>query len=257
MASKKKKTDPATQTKRKPGGGFSTSPSTPLRVASRAIIPPGYDDMWDPSKLFVRRNTNLCSLLSGDSTISAVQGFLSPEEAQSWITHGEKHEFELAKHPQGSGIAARDCWRLVIEDMVAAGAIFERLNTVVPPEMQDRSGKWKIDSCATNLRLYRYGEGQLFGKHYDESNSLPGNRRSFFTVLLYLNGGSDDEGLEGGETNFYTDHRAKDPIVSFPPRAGAMLVHEHGDRCLLHEGARVLAGSKYLLRTDVVYKKAP
>lgn len=32
-----------------------------------------------------------------------------------------------------------------------------------------------------------------------------------------------------------------------------MLLHVHGDRCLQHEAEPVLAGTKYVLRTDLVF----
>lgn len=41
--------------------------------------------------------------------------------------------------------------------------------------------------------------------------------------------------------------------ASFSPVQGACLVHGHGRQCLLHEGAAVTSGVKYLLRTDVMY----
>lgn len=41
--------------------------------------------------------------------------------------------------------------------------------------------------------------------------------------------------------------------ASFSPKQGACLVHGHGRQCLLHEGAAVTSGVKYLLRTDVMY----
>ena len=64
----------------------------------------------------------------------------------------------------------------------------------------------------------------------------------------------NDEGLEGGETCFYAGHGARAPeAVRFAPRAGAVLVHAHGDRCLTHEGLAVTRGTKYLLRTDLAF----
>jgi hypothetical protein len=38
------------------------------------------------------------------------------------------------------------------------------------------------------------------------------------------------------------------------PEAGTALLHRHGERCMLHAGAPVLSGAKYLLRTDVAYR---
>lgn len=42
-------------------------------------------------------------------------------------------------------------------------------------------------------------------------------------------------------------------VASVVPRPGLALLHLHGDDCLEHEGAEVLAGVKYVLRSDVLY----
>lgn len=59
----------------------------------------------------------------------------------------------------------------------------------------------------------------------------------------------------GGETVFY-DHRGR-LVASVRPQAGLALLHLHGERrCLEHEGAEVLGGVKYVLRSDVVFASA-
>lgn len=64
---------------------------------------------------------------------------------------------------------------------------------------------------------FRYKVGQHFGKHIDESVSLGDGKRTYYTLLIYLSGGSkakakndlsdpNDSSLEplvGGETVFY------------------------------------------------------
>lgn len=79
--------------------------------------------------------------------------------------------------------------------------------------------------CNSNIRLYRYGVGQRFGKHVDESVEDENGNISQWTVLIYLNGGGgaeaggseqggeaasemgggrvEEEPLRGGETIFY------------------------------------------------------
>ncbi|KIY94872.1 hypothetical protein MNEG_13090 [Monoraphidium neglectum] len=63
------------------------------------------------------------------------------------------------------------------------------------------------------------------------------------------------QALHGGETVFYG---ARNRVVaSVAPQPGLALLHLHGeDRCLEHEGAAVLAGTKYVLRSDVVFGAA-
>ncbi|KAG0226927.1 hypothetical protein B0O80DRAFT_502598 [Mortierella sp. GBAus27b] len=41
--------------------------------------------------------------------------------------------------------------------------------------------------------------------------------------------------------------------VAVKPERGLLLVHKHGDECMLHEALMVNRGFKYVLRTDVVY----
>ncbi|KAF9283055.1 hypothetical protein BGZ74_001992 [Mortierella antarctica] len=42
--------------------------------------------------------------------------------------------------------------------------------------------------------------------------------------------------------------------IAVKPERGLLLVHRHGDECMLHEALLVNRGYKYVLRTDVVYE---
>jgi len=180
-------------------------------------------------------------------TIFEVPSILSPEECAAWIKWGETLGFAEAKQAASAYYAHRDNGRIAVESPDIAQRIFDRVRRVVPLEIDCR----RAVGCSSNIRLYRYREGQRFGKHIDESNLEESSQAwSEFTLLFYLN----DEGLEGGETVFYKGSTGAKECLRVAPRAGAALLHWHGDRCLLHEGAAVRHGVKYLLRTDVLYK---
>ena len=66
-------------------------------------------------------------------------------------------------------------------------------------------------------------------------------RITLLTVLVYFNGE-----FEGGETRFTEQ---LDPLVV--PRPGLAAIFQHKIR---HEGCVVRRGSKYALRTDVLYE---
>ncbi len=59
------------------------------------------------------------------------------------------------------------------------------------------------------------------------------------TFMIYLN-----EDMKGGETKFIE--------CDIKPETGKALIFIHE---LLHEGAPVLEGVKYVLRTDVMYRR--
>ncbi|KAG5187270.1 hypothetical protein JKP88DRAFT_307477, partial [Tribonema minus] len=189
--------------------------------------------------------------------IFRIDGFLTPAECGAWIDWGEETGFENTFHTATREIAHRDNGRLQVHSPDIAAAIWQRIQPFVPAEL---SRGRKAAGCNANIRLYRYCVGQRFGKHIDESVLDPTTgATSEYTLLLYLNGAGSpvrgEEGpLAGGETLFYKGSYGGKLAASVTPIAGSCLVHGHGARCLLHEGALVTSGVKYLLRTDVMYK---
>ncbi|KAI0445806.1 hypothetical protein F4803DRAFT_108241 [Xylaria telfairii] len=114
-----------------------------------------------------------------------------------------------------------------------------------------------------NVRVYRYSKNQFFDCHYDdynlidvpcddESKSIPA--KTTWTALLYLTSAAD--GVLGGETVFYPNDRklAREELV-IAPETGMLLLHKHGDNCLLHEGREVTGGQKWIIRTDLCIRR--
>ena len=58
--------------------------------------------------------------------------------------------------------------------------------------------------------------------------------------MVYLN-----EDCEGGSTSFRLDN------IRIQPKTGSLLIFEHR---LWHQGEEVKAGSKYVLRTDIMFE---
>ncbi|KAI1436926.1 hypothetical protein GGR50DRAFT_154705 [Xylaria sp. CBS 124048] len=114
-----------------------------------------------------------------------------------------------------------------------------------------------------NIRVYRYSKNQFFDCHYDDSNLVDVlsdsgtetiHAKTTWTALLYLTSAAD--GVIGGETVFYPHDRksAKEELV-IAPETGMLLLHKHGDNCLLHEGREVKGGQKWILRTDLCVRR--
>jgi hypothetical protein len=131
-----------------------------------------------------------------------------------------------------------------------------------------------------NLRVYRYRAGHYFGQHYDEAVHVsvedlttdPAKPRltrgvTRWTMLVYLTG-SDYGELAGGATRFYPEigvpigarsqgrfGQSSDGsnFLDVEVKKGTVLLHKHGEDCLLHEGALVTSGNKWILRSDLVF----
>ncbi len=101
-----------------------------------------------------------------------------------------------------------------------------------------------------NFRFYRYSPGQRFKPHKDGIINIDAERETRITVLFYLN-----EDFSGGQTVLMPLGIPADQMSSrivIAPKAGSVLLFEHQT---WHEGSEVLSGTKYVLRSDVIFEK--
>jgi hypothetical protein len=78
--------------------------------------------------------------------------------------------------------------------------------------------------------------------------------RTHYTVHLYLNDSVAEAGEEaelvGGATSFLSSGRERKVDVN--PKAGRVLIFEHAG--LYHSGDDVVKGTKFTMRTDIMYE---
>ncbi|KAL4167613.1 hypothetical protein KRP22_013189 [Phytophthora ramorum] len=189
-----------------------------------------------------------------DELIYAVPCFLSRAECQRVRSFADKEGFERVTQRATRDFAFRDNDRLLLRLPAFAELLWKRLEPHVPAEYEGM----RAVGLNPAIRFYRYAAGQRFGCHVDQSDvDRVTGYHSRFTVLVYLNDSADSD-LLGGNTIFYGNEagaKQEHVVLSVAPETGSALVHGHGDRCLLHEGALVSRGAKYLLRTDVMYSR--
>jgi 2OG-Fe(II) oxygenase superfamily len=81
--------------------------------------------------------------------------------------------------------------------------------------------------------------------------------RTHYTVHLYLNDSvaeaGESAGLVGGATSFLS--YSEDEKMDVNPKAGRVLIFQH--RGLYHSGDDVIRGTKYTMRTDIMYERMP
>ena len=127
-----------------------------------------------------------------------------------------------------------------------ARELFARLRSGLPETTTDAKGaRWRLAGLNPYLRVLRYRPGDFFLGHPDGYYPRQyTNRRSFMTVLLYLN-----EGYQSGFTTIYDSAGRALPVA---PRTGMALVHHHR---VWHEVPMLREGVKHVIRTDVMYER--
>jgi prolyl 4-hydroxylase len=131
----------------------------------------------------------------------------------------------------------RDQDRVIRDDPEIAGELFRRLRSHLP----ERMGVLRLARLNERLRFYRYRSGQRFEPHMDHWYRPSDREITLHTVLAYFN---DD--FDGGETAF---QEQLEEVVT--PRPGRVAIFQHKIR---HEGRPVVRGTKYAMRSDVVYE---
>lgn len=182
--------------------------------------------------------------------VGTITDFMSPQECEHCIEMSEEQGYEDAPVSTGHGMIMmkdlRNNERVMIDDARQAVELFERVRQFIPPRFKNN---WEPVGVNERLRFYRYDVGQQFDWHGDGYFERDDGERSFFTFMVYLN-----EDFEGGATSFSEDAFAEDLSASFrvTPKKGMALLFHHP---ILHRGDPVIAGRKYVLRSDIMYAR--
>lgn len=178
--------------------------------------------------------------------IETIANLLSVSECEEYMRLGEAIGFEEATLFAPRGVKDhRNNDRVILDDPERAQALYPRIAVHLAPIFQHR---WQPVGLNERLRLYRYDVGQKFDWHRDGHFERDNGERSQFTVLIYLN---DD--FEGGGTSFCDDTglMPHGPLRVVPEQGMALLFYHP----ITHRGDAVTEGRKYVLRTDVMYRR--
>jgi hypothetical protein len=226
------------------------------------------------SGLFALLIHNLLTPTECNDLLNAAQSTASWEQAMVNVGDGR----------QVLATEARNCDRLILDDKVLAKRLLDRILPHLSPEVVTLENKPRITGNGPSkrkevlritrlnerLRFLKYTHSMYCREHCDGSYVTPdGKEMSFVTVHLYLNGKAanseadpaeyakyqklpvDQRPLEGGSTRFSSMNLKGHLDVI--PQTGSCLVFQH--RGLLHSGDDVVQGTKYTMRTDIMYRK--
>lgn len=191
----------------------------------------------------------LRELLHGED-IFVIRNFFTSGECADHIRVSEEAGYDDAPISTGRGAVVRkdvrNNDRVMIDDLTLAAVLFARAEPLLPPNFL----VWTPVGFNERFRYYRYTKGQKFDWHFDGPYTRDNGESSKLTFMIYLN-----DGFLGGETVFNLKRhggvRNDDPLLRVFPTAGTALVFRHD---VLHTGAMVLDGVKYVIRTDVMYR---
>ncbi len=172
-------------------------------------------------------------------TIWTIENFLSREECAEMIRLSEALGYEEAEVslPGGARMmkGLRNNYRLLYQDVALPDRYWQKLKDYCP-QVLDTSRAVGLNE---QFRFYKYALDQRFKRHIDGRFRRNEQEESRITFMIYLN-----EDFEGGETSF--------DEVSITPKTGSALCFIHEQK---HEGCPVKQGIKYVLRSDVMYRK--
>jgi predicted 2-oxoglutarate/Fe(II)-dependent dioxygenase YbiX len=191
--------------------------------------------------------------------IWTIESFLSEEECQNLIIFSENKSYKEATVSLKSGAKMikniRNNERLIYEDEKLAQNYWQKLkdfcptciNEIVKEEIQN----YQAVGLNPRFRFYKYESNQRFKKHIDGRVQLEKEGEEYesrITFMIYL---SDD--FEGGQTTFDYKNEENNTLqkIEIRPKTGTALCFVHE---IKHEGKPVPKGTKYVLRSDIMYQ---
>lgn len=188
------------------------------------------------------------------------------EDGSSWrpalVNVGGGYEVEIPHYRKSD--------RIIWDNQEIVDRLWARM--AVLPEIQEKlsvlpgldagrsvqKSKYEFFRVNKRLRFLKYTPGQFFKPHcdgpYGETTPEGHMVQTYMTVHLYLNDSQQEAGpgvdLVGGATSFLS--RDDSRRLDVDPKAGRVLIFQHAR--LRHCGDDVKAGTKYTVRTDIMYK---
>ena len=213
-----------------------------------------------PARIATRRE------VSGVPGAFQLLDVLTPAECEQFISTSERLGYNLdapVSLPHSVRHNTNINW---IVDQSIDGPIWERCKPLIREQVANQSAL----GLNARFRFYRYGSGDFFAPHTDGAwpgsrvidgalvHDAYGDRLSQMSFLLLLS-----DGYAGGRTLFFLDRAtgraAQDldtaEVVGVETPKGAALCFPHGFHPLhcLHAGEEITSGTKYIIRTDVLY----
>ena len=166
------------------------------------------------------------------------------ERAQSFAN--ERIYFGYGYRPEEPAVSNRDVLRFWSDDL--ASTLLARLKRLLPV-LTARSGEeWQLAGINAGFRVARYASGDSLPTHTDHVTFAGASCCSAWTLTIYLN---SVHPMQGGGTAFHLSHASGAMhLPRLQPRAGTALLLAHD---VLHSGAPLHAGYKYILRTEPLY----
>jgi hypothetical protein len=168
-----------------------------------------------------------------------IENFLTAQECENLIILSENLGYQEAEVslPEGAKMmkGIRNNERLLYQNEALAQQYWEKLEPFCPSQIAD----YEAIGLNEQFRFYKYQPTQRFKRHIDGRFKRNENEESRITFMIYLN-----EDFEGGATSFDN--------LSIDPKIGMALCFIHEQK---HEGSPVISGIKYVLRSDVMYRK--
>ncbi|MGM9484545.1 2OG-Fe(II) oxygenase [Roseateles sp. NT4] len=173
--------------------------------------------------------------------INRLSNVFSPTDSRRFIAQAEGFGFQPATVNTLTGVKleteVRNNDRVIFDSAELAQEVWKRVALDLPPVWMGRG----IAGLNERFRFYRYAQNQKFDWHVDGPFERSNGERSLLTLLIYL--GAE---YEGGETTFDIDGQ----LIEVRGDEGDVVIFPHR---LRHRGSLVTSGTKYMLRSDVMY----
>lgn len=187
-----------------------------------------------------------------------IHNVLTPQECEQFIDITENMGYDLALVTTGGGMKKmtdlrsnkRLIWDLERQSLITR-KIYDRIKAKLPETEELRGKLYAPFELNERLRFYRYNGKEVFARHYDGCYPRNENEISMITFIIYLN-----DNFEGGATKFYMEDNWVETQHCTKPRQGSACIFYHGPHKLSpeHEGSMCSKGTKYVLRSDVMFK---